>query len=195
MHKTIFILSSIFILTQSAFTQSNEDIVNALKKMHFEMQKLKANMQTNQSSYETELNRINATLKDQEKIIDALRAKNKALELKLSKEADNKAVLRTEFLKLLKELDDKIDTESSNRQKSQVELFNQIKGFIKKQPVQKTVINNNIPSKYKVYTVQRGDTLFIIAKAFNCSIVKIKKMNNLRGDTIQIGQKLKVPES
>ena len=42
------------------------------------------------------------------------------------------------------------------------------------------------------YVVQPGDSLYAIAKSFNTTIGLIKKINNLQGDIIRPGQKLKV---
>ncbi|MBR4672438.1 MAG: LysM peptidoglycan-binding domain-containing protein [Bacilli bacterium] len=42
------------------------------------------------------------------------------------------------------------------------------------------------------YTVQKGDTLYGIAKKYNTSVDAIKKENNLSNDRLYIGQKLKV---
>ncbi len=41
-----------------------------------------------------------------------------------------------------------------------------------------------------VYTVKRGDSLYLIARSFNTSIQRIRSQNNLRSDTLQVGQKL-----
>lgn len=43
------------------------------------------------------------------------------------------------------------------------------------------------------YTVQRGDTLFRIAKEYRTTVDMLKKENNLRTDTIYVGQRLDVP--
>ena len=44
------------------------------------------------------------------------------------------------------------------------------------------------------YTVQSGDSLFLIAKAFNASVKEIREMNNLKGDNLRVGQKLNIPK-
>lgn len=45
-----------------------------------------------------------------------------------------------------------------------------------------------------VYTVQSGDSLFLIAKAFGTSVAKIKTLNGMKNDRIGVGQKIKVPK-
>jgi len=44
------------------------------------------------------------------------------------------------------------------------------------------------------YTVQKGDTLSLIAQAFNTSVKKIREMNTLKGDSLRVGQKINVPK-
>ena len=44
------------------------------------------------------------------------------------------------------------------------------------------------------YTVQSGDTLSLIAKAFGTTVQKIKDMNGMKSDALKIGQKLNVPK-
>ncbi|MCP2619922.1 LysM peptidoglycan-binding domain-containing protein [Candidatus Aminicenantes bacterium AC-334-K16] len=41
-----------------------------------------------------------------------------------------------------------------------------------------------------VYIVQRGDSLYRIASAFNTSVARIKQMNNLKSNILRVGQKL-----
>lgn len=43
------------------------------------------------------------------------------------------------------------------------------------------------------YTVQPGDTLYLIAKKYGTTVTDIKKANGLTGDTIRIGQVLVIP--
>jgi membrane-bound lytic murein transglycosylase D len=41
-----------------------------------------------------------------------------------------------------------------------------------------------------VYSVKKGDNLYIIAKSFNTTVQEIKKQNNLQGNILHVGQKL-----
>lgn len=51
---------------------------------------------------------------------------------------------------------------------------------------------SNLPDDY-IYTVQPGDTLWSISKKFdNLTVEQIKKLNNLSGDDLRPGQKLKL---
>ncbi len=44
------------------------------------------------------------------------------------------------------------------------------------------------------YTVQGGDSLYLIAKAFNTTVAQLREMNGLTSDRLRIGQKLVVPQ-
>ena len=44
------------------------------------------------------------------------------------------------------------------------------------------------------YTVQKGDTLYSISKIFDVSIEDIKKINNMKENTLYIGQELIIPK-
>ena len=44
------------------------------------------------------------------------------------------------------------------------------------------------------YTVQGGDTLSLIAKAFGTTVQKIKDMNGMKSDALRVGQKINVPK-
>jgi len=59
-----------------------------------------------------------------------------------------------------------------------------------KQTVRRTVVSQ----PHYEYTVQNGDSLFLVAKAFNTSASRIREMNNLKSDHLRVGQKLKVPK-
>ena len=46
---------------------------------------------------------------------------------------------------------------------------------------------------YREYGVETGDNLWLIAKAFNTSVQKIRDMNKLKSDSLKVGQKIKIP--
>jgi peptidoglycan DL-endopeptidase LytE len=43
------------------------------------------------------------------------------------------------------------------------------------------------------YTIQKGDTLYLIATRYKLTVAQLKSLNNLTSDTIYVGQVLKVP--
>ena len=79
------------------------------------------------------------------------------------------------------------------------EIVKDISGRIAKMqpppaPEKKTVKKKVVTGPHYEYTVQSGDSLFIIAKAFNTSVSKIREMNNLKSDSLRVGQKINVPK-
>ena len=54
---------------------------------------------------------------------------------------------------------------------------------------------NDSISNYNVYKVQRGDSLYSIARKYGISVDDIKRVNNLNNNTISIGQELKIPSN
>ena len=52
-----------------------------------------------------------------------------------------------------------------------------------------------IPGDYKVYTVQKNDSLYKIANQYGVSVDDIIKLNNLSSTTLQIGDQLLIPST
>ena len=43
------------------------------------------------------------------------------------------------------------------------------------------------------HTVRSGDSLYKLSKRYGVTVADIRKANNLKGDDIKIGQKIKIP--
>ena len=54
---------------------------------------------------------------------------------------------------------------------------------------------NEVNNDSSYYIVKKGDTLWDIANKYNTSVSKIKSLNNLSTNIIQIGQKIKIPNN
>jgi len=61
-------------------------------------------------------------------------------------------------------------------------------------PAPKPVEKKVVIGPHQEYTVQSGDTLSLIAQAFDTTVAKIKEMNNLKGNNLKVGQKLNLPK-
>lgn len=53
--------------------------------------------------------------------------------------------------------------------------------------------NSSIKPTYQTYTIQKGDTLYNLAKKFNTDVTTIKQLNNLTNNILSIGQVLSIP--
>lgn len=68
--------------------------------------------------------------------------------------------------------------------------YAQVRPAKKQQPNYKKQLSQNQEIYTGNYTVQSGDTLFSLSKRFNIPLHEIKQINNLRSNTIVVGQNL-----
>ncbi len=63
-----------------------------------------------------------------------------------------------------------------------------------KNSTSKNNINKKATStpKVRTHTVKKGETLSSIAKKYRCTVSDLKKWNGLKGNTVKVGQKLKI---
>jgi N-acetylmuramoyl-L-alanine amidase len=82
------------------------------------------------------------------------------------------------------------------RQKMAGSIFTGVRGYFEKNPPAGTYIawkkNGGQDSEINQYKVARGDNLSTIAERFDLSLNELKKLNNLKSNTIRIGQVLKL---
>jgi membrane-bound lytic murein transglycosylase D len=55
-------------------------------------------------------------------------------------------------------------------------------------------VNQNISSGVQTHTVAPGETLFRISQTYHINVEDIKKLNNMSGNSVIVGQKLKIPQ-
>lgn len=73
------------------------------------------------------------------------------------------------------------------------ELIRRVEGLLKKTVASRPASTSNRGAG-REHVVESGHTLSAIASAYGTSVSAIKKANNLKSDTIQVGQKLFIPE-
>lgn len=61
-------------------------------------------------------------------------------------------------------------------------------------PIGSSCYGNFLEVEYYTYTVQRGDTLYSIAKKYGVSVSSIQQLNSLKSTSLSIGQVLKIKE-
>lgn len=61
-----------------------------------------------------------------------------------------------------------------------------------KEKAQQPIVLKPKKNNSKVHQVKKGDTLYSIARKYQITVVALKKLNGLRGNTISIGQLLKL---
>ena len=61
-------------------------------------------------------------------------------------------------------------------------------------PEEECIGTGYVEPQYIMYTVQKGDSLYTIARRYNTSVDNIKALNNLTNNNLSIGEQLKIKE-
>ena len=80
-------------------------------------------------------------------------------------------------------------------------IYRGIKEYTKKNPLTKSEVSQETRKEYTkefngeyfIYIVKKGDYLSKIAEKFGVSAQEIKKLNNMKKDQVNLGQKIKIP--
>lgn len=159
-----------------------EEILDSLRQETLTgMQALKENLKHQSST-------LDAKLSDQHNA-------SKGLSLDVKSLATDNQQLIQDFKKRIAELEKSLDMQNRNIENLQAALssvIEVIKGKEGSSEKNDAIASDSTP---KTYRVKAGDSLEKIAKAHQTTIKKLKELNQLSGDQIIIGQKLKIPES
>jgi len=141
---------------------------------------------------EEQMTRVNSAIEDlqqdRSKLIQAVNA-NTLKVAELQKQND--------------ELRAQINTERKERAQAIDQLISKVSGMMSKTissatsaPAPKSSGGEGPAGsgEYVVYTVQSGDTLGVIAKAYGVTVDSVRKVNSMKNDNIRVGQKLYVPK-
>jgi len=81
----------------------------------------------------------------------------------------------------------------SGKTNTSVALYNAVKSeeLVQKLPPANTKINT---SQYTVHVVKKSETLYAIAKKYGMSVTELKNYNALTVNSLEVGQKLKIPK-
>lgn len=134
----------------------------------------------------------------------AVQDENAALETRMIELERKMATLQESNQKLLSELAS-VKSQAAADAAAHEKQMQAILTKIDKLAATMTAVPTTVPTPvstaddYDIYEVQKGATLSVIAKAYTeaygktVTVQDIRKANNLKSDTLQIGQKLKIP--
>ncbi|BCY28418.1 glucosaminidase domain-containing protein [Flavobacterium okayamense] len=69
---------------------------------------------------------------------------------------------------------------------------NQVKSKVEETVAEIELLESKNSNKAEVYVVQKGDTLYSLSKRFNTTVENIKEVNNLKDNSLSIGQEIKI---
>lgn len=82
--------------------------------------------------------------------------------------------------------------EQKNEVKQEGFTNNQVEEIVEEKAVEVVTNPTLTTNDDSVYVVQKGDTLYSLSKRFNTTVEKIKELNNLKDNSLSIGQEIKI---
>jgi len=99
-------------------------------------------------------------------------------------------LVETGFISNLKE--EKNLTSSNHQQKLAKAIYNGVRSYFLDHPPMGSYYAS---IGYRKHQVSRGESLSVLAQRYNVSVGKLKQTNNLKSNTVRIGQTLKIPRA
>jgi len=159
-----------------------------------------SNLQNEIANHEAEIRMLTEKINNQEIIIESLgrqvrearQASKEAVRSadenesirQLKKHAGDSAELLTHYKKKIEQLEGLVKVQNQNIEHLQTAMASLV-----------DALQADVTQEPRVYRVQSGDSLGVIAQKNKTTIKKLKELNGLKTDRIIIGQKLKLPES
>lgn len=100
-------------------------------------------------------------------------------------------LVETAFISNLEE--EQLLRSSAHQQRLASALLSGIREYFLANPTPGTWLAKNGRRLPREYTIARGDTLSDIASRYNVSLLDLRRHNGLRGDSIRVGQVLRIP--
>ena len=160
----------------AAFAQSGSREAFLKQQAYNEMQRISGQIDVLQSNQEDLVQRVSRVEKSRDEV-EALKAEIAALRASLEQVRREVAAQRGEIVRDLSAKIAKLPQTAAPAA-----------------PVRSASSAAAYSGPYIEYVVEGGDTLTVIAKAFNTTVQRIKEMNGLKNDNLRIGQKLNIPK-
>ena len=195
---TRIIICTCLCLAGAAFSQG--DVATVQRQLEDKLARQEAKFTTELNANREWMQQMTREFEAQNELIRKLHKQIAELQRELAvTKSQPSGVTPADLARVQKQLDDRIDSEAAARIAADKQLAKGVaseiaraaKAAAQSRPEPRprpTPTANTIQ-----YTVEPGDTLSVIARAFETSVSRIKSLNGLNSDVIRVGQKLKVP--
>jgi len=130
-----------------------------------------------------------------EERVNRLKGQVESIEMENARLTQEVQQLRSEvraYSSQISQLNSNMQALEAKQAREAQEVINRVEGLLKKT----VASNSSAPSRGagREHVVEAGHTLSAIAQAYGTSVDAIKKANNLKSDSIYVGQKLFIPQ-